>query len=434
MKTLPASSKSKGPNISQPVYATTARGVPFSEQFKTTGRNESADAVYSLAVAAGLETQHQLNRESQEIPSGVPLSDALASKGLGSGDTGGRSESSRGSVGSGGSGDVAANRLSEGAFFMPRPGDNLGYLGSTTDPRSMYSSPGQPQHMALTKSRSATMAPQLDAAPSSIGQRSFTNAMAFSSPQQPLAGAEVLSNGYMKPRAILEQLPSNYTYSSDGATHHSALLQGSAFSSSDVPSGMLGLEETSTGGDTGLPVPPPIDRSKKPPHMAVPPVIDRTLKPGRKAEESSDSSDSSPPQRRESLSAAIAQMSPDGADGKEEAEFHMTEIPRITPRSMHYTQVEFDMAHRRPLPLPRTPSPNAGGTPIPAPRRVNYTDVDIHATNKLAEHMQKRVTVRQAERDELAEREYMNIDSSGMVDDDTNPDYYTHMRVSCPVD
>jgi hypothetical protein len=130
---------------------------------------------------------------------------------------------------------------------------------------------------------------------------------------------------------------------------------------------------------------------------------------------------------------------PSGSTGTEEAakeesesQFTFSEIPQVTVRTTHYIQVDFNPDTRRPMPIPRkTFTTSGGGTPtslVPKPRRVNYTHVDIHATNKLADHLQRQMTVREAEQKVLATKQYVNIDHSGTVDDDTDPDYYTHMR------
>ena len=385
--------------------------------------------------------RQQLQRDSATVPSGVPLSEALSSKGLGS---------NRTSTASGGREDVAGNRLSETALFSPRPGDNLGYLGSPADPQSLYS--GGSSHQALLKTRSATLAPSLlDEGPSGLEHRSHTNVYS-SHHQQPLAGAQMLSNGYMRPRPSGSEappLPPPYTPSS----------------SDRPPSQVLDPESSSRDSSLSVPhAPPPIDRSKKPLQMSVPPTIDRKLKPAKQGDvESSDSSEGSPPERRWSTVSPpytkLPSDSTEDARGEEsESQFSVSDMPQMTPCSTHYTQVDFNPDTRRPIPLPRKLSPNRslggaegglGGGPergsgggggggggsallVPKPRRVNYTDIDIQATSQLSDRLQRQQqkSVRAAEFQALAEREYVNIDRSGAVDDETDPDYYTHMRVS----
>ena len=378
--------------------------------------------MYSLAAAAAnvdYESRQRLKRESAGVPTGVPVSEALSPRGMGA---------NRASAVSGGSGgDVAGNRLSETAFFSPRPGDsNQGVLGvvPTDPPDDRYCT-----YRPVSKTRSATVAMDMltDDTLSGSEHRSHTNVVAYgSSHQRPLGGREVLSNGYMKPN------------SGDSVTSHSTLLRESP--PPEIPPQNLDLEE----GYGFLSKPPPIDRSNKPPevHTPPPPVVDRALKPGRITDlASSDSSEGSPPERHGSLHDSTPYTKlPSGSTGTEEAakeesesQFTFSEIPQVTVRTTHYIQVDFNPDTRRPMPIPRkTFTTSGGGTPtslVPKPRRVNYTHVDIHATNKLADHLQRQMTVREAEQKVLATKQYVNIDHSGTVDDDTDPDYYTHMRV-----
>lgn len=363
-----------------------------------------------------------MRRGSADVPAGVPLSEALSSKGLGS---------NRASAVSGGSGgDVGGNRLSATALFTPRPGDNQGYLGVALDGQSINSlSPG---HKPIVKAKSTTSAAESLSETSGLEHRSHTNAAAYSTTlRQPSGGAEVLSNGYMKPSSIdrsatLHVLPGN-------TSNLYSQLRGSS------PSG-LSSDHESLVQNRNYDVPPPIDRSNKP--LQAPPAVDRTLKPGRrKGTDSSDSSEegspehqlSTPPTPSNTKVPASSTSTDETIKEDSESTFNPSDIPQKTVRSTHYTQVDFNPDTRRPVPLPRkTSNCSGGGTPtsvVPRPRRVNYSDVDIHATNQLAEHLNRQMTVREAERKALAEKQYINIDRSGTIDDETDPDYYTHMRV-----
>ena len=407
-----SSAKSKGPNITQPIYATSTRGASLTEQL---GHVNPPESMYSLAAAnVEYESGQRLKRELADVPAGVPFSEAPLSSGPGA---------NRVSTVSGGSGgEVAGNRLSETAFFSPRPGDSsAGFLGvaDTEPPDDRYSTP---PHRPIPKARSATVARNMLTVdtPTGIEHRSHTNAVAYGSRhQQPLARTEVLSNGFIK------------SSSDDAITHHSTLLQDSPV---EIP------PQDRDEGYGFLSKPPPIDRSNKP-HTPPPPLVDRALKPGRRTDPaSSESMEESPAEQRGSLHESSPQPSGTCSNSTEEAareegesQFTFSEIPQVTVRTTHYIQVDFNPDTRRPMPLPRKSSvTSGGGTPtslVPKPRRVNYTDVDLHATKKLADHLQRQVTVRGAEQNALAQKQYVNIDRSGEVDDDTDPDYYTHMRV-----
>lgn len=417
----PSSSKSKGPNISQPIYTTSPNGIPFTQQFKTMPHAIPVESVYSLQGNVDYQPRQELRRGSADVPAGVPLSDAVSSKGLGS---------NRASAVSGGSGgDVGGNRLSATAFFTPRPGDNQGYLGIAIGAQTL--SPG---HKPVVKARSATSAVESLPDTSGLENRSHTNAVTYSTTHRsPFVGAEVISNGYMKPSSIDRSATMHAPLPSPGDTfNHYSHLQDSS------PSGLPSDHETGVQ-NSKYDVPPPIDRSNKP--LQAPPAVDRTLKPGRRETESSDSSKESSPEHQLSTPPPSSNTKlPAGSSSTDEmtkedseSQFNPSDIPQLTVRSTHYTQVDFNPDTRRPVPLPRkTSNCSGGGTPtsvVPRTRRVNYSDVDIHATNQLAEQLNRQMTVREAERKALAEKQYVNIDHSGTVDDETDPDYYTHMRV-----
>ena len=419
--TLPPSStntKSKGPHITQPIYATTTRGGPFTEQ---STRVNPLESVYSLAVNADYEMRHKVKRrELADVP--TPSQPSTASGGSGE--------------------DVAEKRLSETAFFSPRSGDTFGLLGEAeTDTHTGMGRGSSPGHHPVTKARSATLAPSLFTEDTSgLEQRSQTNAAAYSTAHQPQR-AQLLPNGYMAPSTDLSSPPSSVN-----TAYRSNQLQ---MVPSDDPLSTLDHECAALEEGYGvLHMPPPIDRSNKPQQTPVdtphPPPIDRTLNPARqkRATALSDSSEGSPQERHWSMHESLPYTKLNEADSpteetvrqESETQFEITEIPRVTVRSTHYTQVDFNPDTRRPVPLPRKTSQlSGGGTPtslVPKPRRVNYSDVDIQATSQLSEYLHRQMTVREAEKRALAEKHYINIDRSGAVDDETNPDYYTHMRVS----
>ena len=235
-------------------------------------------------------------------------------------------------------------------------------------------------------------------------------------------------------------------------------------------------------------LPPVIDRKNKPP-MPSPPRIDRNLKPKEGETSGSDSSlhltesplhaapptqDSPPmfPTRTTSLNPHsenphsenqphLGQPSQSGGEGPPpefpmrttslantleasgshhvEDEFTEGDLPTTTKRTMQYTQVSFDENTQRPAISELGLFP--GGidlrrAPVPAPRgsgigRVNYSDVDLAATSALSGRgLTREVTLREAERMALKDKQYVNVRKEGDVDEDTDPGYYTHMRVS----
>ena len=421
-------------------------------------------------MAEQQSVQRQLTKEP-EIPAGVPLSEALASKGMGSG---GRSASvssqSRASIDSSSVGDVAANRLSgmsDSHYFVPRSFESGAYFGPGMDTNAVYASPpsnaplfsGSQGHFE-SKARSATMLPLTnDPLPPDWRHRGLTSAALYAGRTTPTSGsgAQMLENGYMKPRPTPDRVP-DYDYPPLGPPrpagpgnvspprqHRSALLSHSGSVSPTTPpddrsetppdDSHTYINVRSFQGD----FPPPINRSNKPP-LPQPPRIDRNLKPVRKsnAESESDSPVPLSSPSRDSPSILRQRDSISGSPPDENGSiFTDSDMPRRTSNSTTYTQVNFNPLTQRPIPLPRS------GPGKPARPRVEYSDVDLEATRQLAEEKERlrieeqkklferqKVTLRTAEKEHLSEKYYVNIAQDGEIDDDTNPDYYTHMRVS----
>lgn len=511
------------PLISSPTYGTSSSGssstltpgggggggggISFNERFKPVQNGATAESLYSLATESGVEVKRQLKGAaagSGDPPAGTPLSEALASKGLGNG-------ASRAATMDPGC-VYPLSGLSDYNFFSPRP-------PGVSDPQGIYSLAQQDsQHSKAA--RSATLMPgtQLDQGEaqqygvgghrplqvsSSLGgggrgaldpgpgvsrgqpgqSPSTTSAAAVGSRMGPESNrAELLENGYMAPRRIPR--PSGYEYppfgpprpagdqpligigsSSSGTPTsrqpHSALLLRPEAEKISSPSSLAGGPAGGSGGgtggrsptyinvqglDDGAP-PPPIDRTTKP----TPPVIDRTLKPvgyqspkntppeydggelDNEEDGDSDSSDSSPEMSKKRASSSGVT-------------FSISDLPKPTNRTTQYTQVEIvsatnrlkisssaaddDSALRRgPIPIPRDRDRDH---PVPKPRRVNYSDIDLTATAARVEARttSRSPTLRHAEQEHLKDMPYINVNREGEVEDDTDPDYYTHMRVS----
>ena len=108
-------------------------------------------------------------------------------------------------------------------------------------------------------------------------------------------------------------------------------------------------------------IPPVIDRSTKP---SAPPKVDRSIKPTRCINDDSIHQIPESPNDVHSHNGSIS-----------DEPFSPQEAPRLTSHSLHYTQVTFDK--RRPVPTPRT---NTTPTKISPQKRVNYSDIDLLAT------------------------------------------------------
>ena len=397
-----ASSKTKGPNITQPVYATTTRDTSAVHP------SNAVDSVYALAAKSEY-MQHGLLQNTVSVPPNFPSSDVPLRE------LGNRTSTTSTE------GDVARNRLSEMALFSPRPGDGVGFLASDPLAKStaMYATPP-----VVSKAKAATLAPnRLPDCSAGLEYRSHTNVATYGGRYQQSQGRLQISNGCMSASAAGRGLPSN--------TLTPGLSRIRDFTPDPLPAI---LDRDSAARDEGygvLHMPPPIDRSTKP-FQQPPPTIDRGLKPvGQSVDpNSSDSSEGGlDPDELPAYTKLAEEDSGGRGEDAGETQFNVAEIPRVTLRTTKYTQVDFDPHIRRPVPLPRKRSSLPAMTPKPS-QRINYTDVDIVATNQLSDHLNRQMTVRGAEQKALAEKHYVNVDRSGSVDDETDPDYYTHMRVS----
>ena len=424
------------------------QGVAFAEKFKSVENGDPSESFYSLAKAVEYDVHKQLGRDHQ-VPAGTPLSEALYSKGMGKRHhSSSLSSSTSESVSSTSGGDVTSlSGQSEVSYFTPRQRDNSGFL--TIDGHSLPSTAyTPPRGHPMPKPRAATLMPtptsgiynypthngippQLgqsfsSTSPADVTEREFTSSC---------NNSLLLENGYMRPRPTPDRVP-DYDYPPFGLPrpakfdlgnvsprqHRSALLRSdserelpptppNSFADpgntpfAENPSRYINMDDLLEA------LPPPIDRTKKP-ASRQPPRVDRSSKPSNTSEASRVQSES-PPDFPDPLSS-------------EEATFVNSDIPKRTKRSTHYTQVRFDPATRRPIPIPRARL----GVGV---RRVNYTDVNLKATQELAEKremLQRQTTLNSAEAEALTDKYYINVARDGSIDDDTNPDYYTHMRVS----
>lgn len=384
--------------ISPPVSTlpTNVSGSLLSERF---GTEESQSDVYSLASAAIYDVQSKLGRSNTEIPAGTSLTDALTAKGM--------APASYSSVYS------QATPLPDNAYFSPR-----------ADVSSLYAVPNKKSKLPKQQSVDApvkdSQSPQhrpLAATKSdAVLSRSLSPPDAV--PPTTYRPAEVMPNGYMRPSEWVGNAPRppNYSYVSgpprpagEGSpnTHHSALLRNddTTTSANDGYVNLKALRDEMEQVDT----PPQINRSTKP----TPPSIQRSLKPGAKADEEN--------------SAPLPTM------------VDTSDIPRPTKKTMKYSQLDFHPESGQLCIVDETPVPDPSlRGPIPKPRRrVNYSDINIRATVEMAASttsseapVQRIVSLNEAEMASLAEKPYVNVSREGEPDEDTDPDYYTHMRVS----
>ncbi len=364
-------------------------GSLLSEKF---GTEENQSDVYSLATAAIYDVQTKLCSSNTEIPAGTSLTDALTAKGMAP------------------SPYKPATPLPESAYFSPRAADlysvpiKKSQLPKQHSTEIAYQSP---KHQPLSATKS-----------DAVLSRSILSENQSSSSAGNFRPAEMMSNGYMRPSECIRTgpRPPNYSYVSgpprpadaSPKTHHSALLKSDNNSSqlNDSYVNLRALRVEITQVDT----PPQIDRASKP---------DSCSSPSRQRLSKVDSPPPSPP--------LIA--------------MDVCDIPRPTRKTMKYSQLDFhpDSGQLCIVDDPPVPEPSQR-PPIPKPRkRVNYSDINIRATEELAasasseEPLKRNMSLNEAELASLAEKPYVNVLRDGVPDEDTDPDYYTHMRVSITV-
>lgn len=368
---------------------------------------------YAMAQEAATEVAKMIEAPP-EISPGIPFTQALESKGLAR-----RSQTSAGF--SSHKPNITSQLLSRGVIDTDSP--NLFVTPSSlreeldgSDDEHVYELP--PDCMLSTSPTSSFEFPDHYDKP-----RSWTTAV--SSSAFPIMGsratvapgperARILDNGYMVPRLLLQQTRHIYDYvpssrpADGGKVHRSALLQeatstGTSPSSMESPHEYINVQQLAEGGVA----PPPIDRSTKP----VGPAVDRSLKPDRRTSEPMsvtgyDIADGETSPLEDSLSPSDFSVRPDGAQISEE--FVPTDLPRLTSRSVRYTQVAFEKS-KKPVPKPRS---NAAKT-SPPKLRVNYTDIDISATATGTEEGTAANT-----------RHYTNMEGVRENTSDTDQDFY----------
>lgn len=443
------------------------------------------ESMYSLAHSADAELQRQLSRE-QEVPAGTPLSEALASKGLSSG-------TRTSSISSASGGDANTSFTSDSPSVLSphhEPATDIHNLYSPV-PKKTDRGLAKP----VPKPRSATLNPHtrntdsLD--PSEFTSSLQLPGQLAIGGTLPLAAAggraELLDDGYLRPRpanrANYDQLPpgpprpaiQQVANSRSPKQHRSALLKDRSAQQEQVSSDHAHITSPPVAStyinvkhNMSEEVPPPISRNNKPSEPS-PPRVDRKLKPN-----GSDAGSESPPVFPTRTSSLANTLEP--ADGqshdthltrniellpgfptrttslvgleasasfREGDKFSETDVPKPSTHTMQYSQIEFNRDTGNPAikehgDTPPQPKERKGSLsddvrrhPIPAPRRVNYSDIDLTATNALSKGIPKRqVTLREAERESLNDKPYINVSRQGEVDEDSDPGYYMHMRVS----
>ena len=436
--------------------------------------------LYSLATAVSEEvrygkTPHTGGRGGSGGGGGIPLTEALASKGFGP-----RKRSTSAS-------DMnRSGSMSGSGLFEPRGVENnLFGLFSPDSPTTAttYSVPSG----RYAKPRSVTVNPT--AVP-----QTFTDSSDFA--QGVEQSTAMLDSIYVSPRSVeaerhfstYDQVPLARSHAPTASAAAPRPSSAGAKTSGDFSGGSFLQQVWREEGRATMPsldsshveehhymnlkylqeqllqggeVPPPIDRSTKP----RAPTVNRGLKPHQFSTRgescpifpptsiSEESSSNEEEEEQEESDEYVLPLLDGGAGVEPTGAAEM--VPKPTPRSIAYMDVCFDQQTKKPVPLGRK-------------KKLNYVQVDLNATNTLARerstlsregrtseedepHHQQEAQGRRRAGEEEGEGEgegegqselaveegstadskrYVNITRDGSINDDTDPDYYTHMRVS----
>ena len=431
--------------------------MAFNERFKPS-EEASLESMYSLACSVETEVQRQLSNK-QEVPPGTPLLEALATKGISSAQT-----SSISSINGGG--------ISTDEVFDSPP--RLSPHHEETTPME-----GQNLYTPSPKKSGGVVKPVPKPRSTSINPASSKEVMEIEC-MKPQRIGRTLNYDHLTPvPSAIPQSPAK----EPSNQHRSVLLKGGIPHSNihDVDNGDL-PPVVNRKNKPADPSPPKVDRKLKPKdqleenhNLLLPPSYPTRTSSLHSTSSPSENGDFPPvfPTRSSSLAITenrsqicIQSNSPDESPPEfpirttslatthevstlshEEHPFCESDLPRHSVRTMQYTQIQFDSTHGNPLMVEdsKTPSANGGKAtpfdvnkrlPIPVPRtgirRVNYSDIDLAASKALSDDYKMRkqqVTLMEAERNALKDKPYVNVDRMGQVDDESDPDYYTHMRV-----
>ena len=336
------------------------------------------DSNYGIAQEAAAEVA-RMSEPPSHIPSGIPFTEALESKGL--------ARRTQTSVGFSQPKPTVASQFHTRRVTSTNSPSHVSSRSfqeddDSSDDEHLYELP--PDCMLSSSPISSLEIPDHYDVPRSWNAATHSSAIpiggSLASSAMGSERAHILENGYMVPRMLLQQVQYNYDHvpsprpANGGKPHRSALLQevsstGTTSSSGGPPHRYINVRQLAEGDAA-----PPVDRSTKPSG----PAVDRSLKPDRVGSEVSfsgyDIPDGETSPSEDSCSPSDFSIRSDVALVNEA--FAPTDIPCLTSRSVQYIQVEFEKS-RKPIPKPRS-------NPIKSPHakpRVNYTDIDITATS-----------------------------------------------------
>ena len=349
--------------------------------------------------------------EQEGAVAGMPLTQALISKGLASSAT-------------------ATGTSDRNSVFAPHPTDQKGYLHDALS--QMYDTPSnntlapQMQHGTF-----ATSTP--DPYDNYNKPRSWTTV--DPSTNSSSDRAHTLANGYMVPRINPPaQRHSNYDYPPPPRPANTVTItQPNTVKPLDFPT-VRDYVNYQTQPDG----PPPVDRTTKP----CPPKIDRSTKPDRRNSTGQIRMINSPPReipRMSPLPSESSRSSQASSISSElEEPFLAADIPRPMDQSVQYTQVTFKHKAGTGQVVDLDDKSSAADQqasskkPIPAPRNkstTNYTQIDLAATSAL--RFPDTIEESSSESDDDYEDGYLKI--TGELDDEDRErqdNDYTHFYPS----
>lgn len=347
--------------------------------------------------------------EHEGAVAGMPLTQALISKGLASSAT-------------------ATGTPDRNSVFAPHPTDQKGYLHDALS--QMYDTPSnntlapQMQHGTF-----ATMSSP-DPYDNYNKPRSWTTVdPSLCSTNSCSDRAHTLANGYMVPRMNPPaQRHSNYDYPPPPRPANTVTItQPNTVKPLDFPTARdyVNYQPQPEG-------PPPVDRTTKP----CPPRIDRSTKPDRRNSTGQIRTVNSPPREIPGMSPLPSenfrnsQASSSSLSSELEEPFLAADIPRPIDQSVQYTQVTFK--HKAGIgqmvnPSDESSADQASKKPIPAPRSkstTQYTQIDLAATGAL--RFPDTIEESSSESDDNYEDGYLKITGELDEDRERQENDYTH--------
>ena len=349
--------------------------------------------------------------EQEGAVAGMPLTQALISKGLASSAT-------------------ATGTPDRNSVFAPHPTDQKGYLHDALS--QMYDTPSNNTLAPQMQHGSFATISSPDPSENYSKPRSWTTVDPSICSTANSDRAHTLANGYMVPRLNPpQQRVSNYDYPPPPRPANTVTITQPNTANPGMPLDFPTARDYVNYQPQPEILPPPIDRTTKP----CPPRIDRSTKPDRRNSTGQLGMINSPPREiprmspLHSESSRISQAS--SLSSELEEPFLAADIPRPVVQSVQYTQVTFKhkagIGQLAELSDESSTDQQASKKPVPAPRNktsTHYTKIDLAATSAL--RFPDPIEESSSESDDNYEDGYLKMTGDLDEDREKQDNNYTH--------